>query len=187
MAQLPPIRRVVVSEDDAGRSFIEQDGPPTVVRTVPERPGFKVVNLWATLGTPAYVRDVDRAREVQAIMPPLAGTVLRILDYPPEPRDLTETERRMRATFETFRDAERASGPNRHPGMHRTDSIDYVIVLAGEIYAVADREETLLKAGDILIHRGTRHAWSNRSSEMCRLAFVMIDAVRTQEYAPRNP
>jgi hypothetical protein len=186
MAELPPLRRVIVSEDDAGLSYIELDGPPKVVRTVPERPGFKVVNLWATVGTPAYIRDVDRSREVQAIMPPLAGTVLRILDYPPEPRDPGEAERRMRATFQIFDDAEHESGAQRHPGMHQTDSIDYAIVLLGEIYAVMDRGETLLKAGDVLIHRGTRHAWVNRSSEPARVAFVLIDAVRTHEHAHPN-
>ena len=64
----------------------------------------------------------------------------------------------------------------RHPGFHKTDTIDYAIVLSGEIYALMDEGEVLLKAGDVLIQRGTNHAWSNRTEEPCCVAFVLIDA-----------
>ncbi len=59
--------------------------------------------------------------------------------------------------------------------MHKTDTVDYAIVMSGEIVAVMDDGETLLKAGDVLIQRGTNHAWSNRSDAFCRIAFVLID------------
>ena len=62
--------------------------------------------------------------------------------------------------------------------MHTTDTIDYAIVLAGEIWAVMDRDETLMRTGDILIQRGTAHGWENRSDEMARIAFVLIDGTR---------
>jgi uncharacterized cupin superfamily protein len=64
----------------------------------------------------------------------------------------------------------------RHPGMHRTRTLDYAIVLSGEIYAVLDEGEVLLEAGDVLVQRGTNHAWSNRSERPCRIAFVLVDA-----------
>ena len=64
----------------------------------------------------------------------------------------------------------------RHPGFHKTDTIDYAIVLSGEIYALMDEGEVLLKAGDVLIQRGTNHAWSNRTEQPCCIAFVLIDA-----------
>ena len=64
----------------------------------------------------------------------------------------------------------------RHPGFHKTDTIDYAIVLSGEIYALMDEGEALLKAGDVLIQRGTNHAWSNRTEQPCCIAFVLIDA-----------
>jgi hypothetical protein len=187
MAQLVPIRRVVVGEDADGQSYVEQDGPPTVIRTVPERPGFRSINLWATIGTPTSLQDGDRAREVQAILPPLCGTVLRILDYPPDPQDPQEAERRMKATFQQFNDVELPTGPMRHPGMHRTDSVDYAIVLTGEIYVVMDKGETLLREGDVLVLRGARHAWSNRSNEFCRVATVLIDAVRDEPRSSSRP
>jgi quercetin dioxygenase-like cupin family protein len=63
------------------------------------------------------------------------------------------------------------------PGMHKTRSLDYAIVLAGEIWAVMDEGETLLKPGDVLIQRGTNHGWSNRAGQPARVAFVLIDAV----------
>ena len=64
----------------------------------------------------------------------------------------------------------------RHPGFHKTNSVDYAIVLSGEIYALMDEGEVLLRAGDVLVQRGTNHAWSNRTDEPARLAFVLIDA-----------
>jgi uncharacterized cupin superfamily protein len=64
----------------------------------------------------------------------------------------------------------------RHPGFHKTDTIDYAIVLSGEIYALMDDGEVLLKAGDVLIQRGTNHAWSNRSDQPCRIAISSHDA-----------
>jgi quercetin dioxygenase-like cupin family protein len=65
----------------------------------------------------------------------------------------------------------------RHPGFHKTDTIDYALVLEGEVWAILDEAETLLKAGDVLIQRGTFHAWDNRSESVCRIAFILLDAV----------
>ena len=64
----------------------------------------------------------------------------------------------------------------RHPGFHKTATIDYAIVLSGEIFAMMDDGEVLLLAGDVLIQRGTNHAWSNRTDETAVVAFVLIDA-----------
>jgi quercetin dioxygenase-like cupin family protein len=64
----------------------------------------------------------------------------------------------------------------RHPMMHTTNTVDYAIILAGEIWAVMDVGEKKMKAGDVLVQRGTNHAWSNRSSRPCLVAFVLIDA-----------
>ena len=64
----------------------------------------------------------------------------------------------------------------RHPGMHKTDTVDYALVLDGEIWALMDKGETLLKAGDCFVQRGTNHAWSNRSDKACRVAFTLVSA-----------
>ena len=66
----------------------------------------------------------------------------------------------------------------RHPFMHRTDSLDYAVVLTGEIYMMMDEDEYLLKAGDVVVQQGTNHAWSNRGTEPCQIAFILIDAAK---------
>ena len=89
---------------------------------------------------------------------------------------MLEQERADSAHEDASRAAALDKGNPRHPGFHKTDTIDYAIVLSGEIYALMDEGETLLHAGDVLIQRGTNHAWSNRTQENAVLAFVLVDA-----------
>jgi hypothetical protein len=99
-----------------------------------------------------------------------------VIDYPPEPKDPLEVKRLQDATFaKLYPDAGHDLNPGDHPGMHITETIDYAIVLAGEMTAILETEETILKAGDILIQRGTNHAWANRSDFPARIAFILID------------
>ncbi|MDB5544084.1 MAG: cupin [Hyphomicrobiales bacterium] len=104
--------------------------------------------------------------------------MLRIISYPPDSIRLAslEKERAGEADEASGRAAALDRGNPRHPGFHKTRSIDYAIVLSGEIYALMDEGETLLKQGDVLIQRGTNHAWSNRTEEPAVLAFILIDA-----------
>jgi hypothetical protein len=180
MPQELPLPRIVVAANDAnGRSRIASDAPPGAVRTGAERPGYRVSNLWAIFGAPAPIGDGDRVAEIKGLLPPKNGNVLRILDYPPEPKDPVAREKMFEAMFtKLFPQGHHRPKNARHPGMHSTDTIDYAIVLAGEIYAVMDEGETLLRTGDILIQCGTVHAWSNRSDRFARLAVVLIDAKR---------
>ena len=177
MSQQPaPVRRVLTGIDAAGRARIVEDGLAKAVKTIAARPGYRVTNLWATHGSPAPIGDPDRIGEVSGVLPPKHGTVVRIIDYPPEPKDPVERDRMARASFATlFPDATHHAEGGPHPGMHETETIDYALVMSGEIYAIMDEGETLLKAGDVLIQRGTNHAWSNRSDDFCRIAFVLID------------
>ncbi|XAH23011.1 cupin domain-containing protein [Xylophilus sp. GW821-FHT01B05] len=172
------IRRVVTGHDAEGRSCIAEDGPARNVRTLASRPGFQAVNLWCTTSSPASIDAEDGLDALQGIAPPPRGSVLRIIDLPPESKDPEETRQRIQATFgSVFRDAHRDdAGTQKHPGMHCTESVDYALVLQGEVFAVLDTQETLLRAGDVLIQRGTQHAWANRSDTVARLAFVLIDA-----------
>ena len=77
-----------------------------------------------------------------------------------------------------FSDAQHDKTEGAHPGMHRTRSVDYAIILEGEIWSVMDKDETLMRAGDVLIQRGTNHAWANRSDKTARIAFVLLDGKR---------
>ena len=167
---LPPIRRIVTADDAKGNSRIVEDAPASSVRNVAARPGYRAVNVWRTAQTPAKITAPDSTEKHQGILPPTGGTILRIIDFPPEPRDEGELKRQLDSTFGgIYQDAAHDRRAGKHPGMHRTETVDYAIVLEGE---------TLLRAGDVLIQRGTNHAWANRSSATARIAFVLIDGER---------
>jgi hypothetical protein len=177
--KLPPVRRVVTAIDESGRSRVVEDGPPNKIRANPDRPGWQVASLWATFGSPAPLDQPDRVGELNGIMPPPRGTFIKTIDYPPHSDQAASGS--ARASFISLAPGQHEPGVRRdtqarHPGMHETDTIDYAIVLFGEIYALVDEGEVLLKQGDVLIHRGTNHAWSNRADQPCRVLFVLVDA-----------
>ena len=173
-----PVRRVVTGHNSEGRSCFLSDGPaPNVFqRSV----GSTIVTeLWKTKTTPADISDAnDPTAPPYHLPPPDEGTVLRIISYPPDTERLAalERERAGAADEASGRAAALDRGNPRHPGFHKTRSIDYAIVLSGEIYALMDEGETLLRQGDVLIQRGTNHAWSNRTDRAAVLAFILIDA-----------
>jgi mannose-6-phosphate isomerase-like protein (cupin superfamily) len=171
------IRRVVTGHNAAGRSLFIMDGPAPHVFT--RGPGSAVVTeLWETRSAPASnVENAETTDRPFRLAPPRNGTVLRIIEYPSDEQRLVALERERASTDDGSDHAaafDRASP--RHPGFHKTDSVDYAIVLSGQIYALMDDGEVLLRPGDVLIQRGTNHAWSNRSDEPAILAFVLIDA-----------
>jgi mannose-6-phosphate isomerase-like protein (cupin superfamily) len=126
--------------------------------------------------TPADMSTTnDRAAAETAIWPPTGGTIFRVVDIPPISPDIERLDRDY--LHKQFGDhAPKRGRPPRHPLMHRTRTIDYAIVTQGEIDMLLDDTEIHLKAGDVLIQQGTNHAWVNRGSEPCRIAFVLIDA-----------
>ena len=167
------VRRIVTAVNDAGRSHILSD---TQLPTAAIAPGEPVrANLWLTDSAPASnrgTRDPVPDGVVAPIAPPArGGTIIRIVDIAPEqarPPDPGDLARRGAHTT-----PDRSA---RHPGFHMTDTVDYAVCLEGEIWAVLDDGETLMRPGDVLIQRGTYHAWANRSDRLCRVAFVLIDA-----------
>ncbi|HKZ08215.1 MAG TPA: cupin domain-containing protein [Methylomirabilota bacterium] len=170
-----PIRRIVTGHDAKGRSVFLSDGPSPHVLTIGGRPDFALTNLWVTDSTPASnTGAADGAARPVVLEPPAGGTIFRVVEFPPE---------RTAGTFDrkkAFADmgADHAMDPDasRHPGMHKTSSVDYAIVLSGEIWALMDEGETLMKAGDCLVQRGTNHAWANRSDAPCLVAFILVNA-----------
>jgi len=175
-----PVRRVVTGHDAQGRAVVVSDGPAPFLHVNALDPDWYSTDIWRTNATPATIMaaaeepTLGRRRQ----MPERNGTVLRINHYPPE----AEAVRRMsvaesRKAFAALgNEAASTFGQGgRHPLMHRTETIDYAIVLAGEITMVLDDSEVALKAGDIVVQCGTNHAWSNRSAAPCVIAFVLID------------
>jgi len=172
-----PIRRVVTGHDANGKSVFIFDGQAPHVFT--RGPGSAVVTeLWQTRGAPAdNGGNEDAVPAAFRLHPPAQGSALRIIEYPPDRERLPALKRELAAPDDgSGRGAAADRGNPRHPGFHKTNSVDYAIVLAGEIYALMDEGEVLLKAGDALIQRGTNHAWSNRSDAPATVAFVLIDA-----------
>jgi mannose-6-phosphate isomerase-like protein (cupin superfamily) len=174
------IRRVVTGHDKDGKAIVISDGPAPLVHVNPTDPEWYSTDIWRTGETPARIVSATSEPTLgpRRQMPDKRGTVLRINHFPPE----SETVRRM--TPEDSRRAFAALGNEkaatfgrggRHPLMHRTETIDYAIVLSGEITMVMDACDVVLKAGDVLIQCGTNHAWSNRSGSPAVVAFVLID------------
>jgi mannose-6-phosphate isomerase-like protein (cupin superfamily) len=178
-----PFRRVVTGHDTDGRAIIQADAPPERIKVIAAGPTF--YEVWNTRETPARIdRASGEPREEGIILaPPRGGTRIRVLDIPPETPELAQVNAEAaRAHFAEI-GAARASTHTgvgaRHAHMHRTETIDYGIVLEGEITLLVDEGETTVRAGDIVIQRGTNHAWANRSGRNCRIAFILIDGVFT--------
>lgn len=173
---LKPIRRIVTANDDEGRSYFVEDRKADHAFTTPGRSGYRSTNLWRTMAQ-GSVDAPDTIDQHRGVLPPAGGTVLRIIEWPPEPEDSAEARRLIDLTFaQMFPDADRDIQPGEHPGMHRTQTVDYAIVLEGEIVAIMDQGEAVMRAGDVLIQRGTNHAWSNRSNAPAKVAFILVDA-----------
>jgi len=171
------IRRVVTGHSAEGKSIFIMDGPSPHVFS--RGTGSVVVtDLWETHGTPADNRgNEDSISRPFRLPPPKNGSVLRIIEYPPDKQRVPAlAHERDAAADGSGRHEALDRGNPRHPGFHKTSSTDYAIVLSGEIVALMDEGEVILKAGDVLIQRGTNHAWSNQTDEPANVAFVLIDA-----------
>jgi len=134
--------------------------------------------LWVTDSAPPDLASKeDTGNRKVGITPPSGGTIFRVIDFAPSKEVKADYETRLRILQGIGLTPE---GPSRDkprdPGMHRTRTIDYALILSGEIDMLLDDSEVHLKAGDVLIQRGTNHAWVNRGDEPCRVAFILLDA-----------
>jgi mannose-6-phosphate isomerase-like protein (cupin superfamily) len=170
------IRRIVTGHDAHGKAIVEIDGFAPNQKTR-EGAGFVSTLLWVTDETPARLdTKTDRAARTIGVPPPSRGSVLRIVDFPPitaEAEAMKQEDLLKAMGVDQHADGKGA----RHAYMHRTSSVDYAIVLSGEIDMLLDDSEVHMKAGDIMVQQGTNHAWVNRSNDFCRLAFVLIDGI----------
>ena len=169
------VRRVVPTVNEEGKAVVlfDSENPNRAVR-----PGKNnVANLiWTTDQCPAEIAGpADRGAIKIGTSPLPGGSVFRILDYPPVTPEMEKMDASHRMK-ELSHEPEIRGLPPRHPFMHRTRTIDYAIILQGEIDMLLDDSEIHLKAGDVLVQQGSNHAWVNRGTEVCRIAFVLIDA-----------
>lgn len=175
----PPIHRVVTGHDAEGKAIVASSGPLPTVLELQAIPGTVFHEVWATAGSPAPVDNAaDPTLGPLALSPPRQGTRIRFVDIPPDtPEFLAHGAARMHQAFSQIGEVEastvKADSP--HPLMHRTESVDYGVVIEGEMTLVLDDAEVLLKPGSVVVQRGTNHAWANRSGKTCRMLFVLVD------------
>jgi mannose-6-phosphate isomerase-like protein (cupin superfamily) len=160
-----PVRRIVTGHDADGKAVILHDGPTPYVA---QRGEGNVISLcWITNETPADLSHTrDNAAQKTGVPPPRNGSICRVVDFAPYKGEIL---RQMGIDPAT-------QGYQRHIFTHRTRSIDYAIILEGEIDMLLDDTEVHCKAGDILVQQGTNHAWVNNSGKPCRICFVLIDS-----------
>jgi mannose-6-phosphate isomerase-like protein (cupin superfamily) len=170
MAQ--PTRRVVTGHDANGKAIVLIDGAARNAK-LRKATGLTSTLLWVTDRAPAdNSGSTDAAAREIGVAPPPRGSIFRVVDFPPAAAFGAVDNAAM------LREMGIGSGPSdaRHAAMHRTKSIDYAVVISGEIDMLLDDSEVHLKAGDVLVQQGTNHAWVTRGGENCRIAFVLIDA-----------
>ena len=173
---LDKIRRIVTGHDEAGGSVVHFNG------ILPRRLGSNrrgVTDLWNTDDAPIDSRVAeDRLKLPFSLTPPPRGTTFLFFTVAPEEpgADPTTEEQRAAAAFAAYNAVQARPNTARSPWMHKTATIDYVIVLKGEVTLVLDRDEVDLKPFDVVVQRGTNHAWINRGKEPALLAVVLMEA-----------
>ena len=168
------VRRVVTGHDRNGKSKFLSDGLAPNIKEMASMPGLALTDLWETATPASNLGDEDAAARPVRLEPPSGGTILRIVEFPPDAawRDSADA----RAAFDSIGAGHAKDQKSADPMMHKTATVDYIIVLKGEIWAIMDTGETLLKPGDILVQRGTNHSWSVRGNEPCIIAAVLVSA-----------
>jgi mannose-6-phosphate isomerase-like protein (cupin superfamily) len=165
---------VATGHDANGKAVVLSDG--ACGNPIHFAAGQDSTHVWLSRRVPAEFHEADPTAAYKALPPPAAGTAFRIVEFPP-----TTPERIAQLTrTDVFADEAMTPGAQArsHPMMHRTDSIDYVIVMSGEIDMPMDDGEMHMKAGDTMVQQGTDHAWVNRSGKPCIVAFATIGAAR---------
>ena len=179
---LEPVRRVVTGHDASGRAVIASDGLPPRVVELAAVPGTIFHEIWSTDSVPSRVDNgPDPTVGELRLAPPPGGTRIRVVDIPPDSVQDAVSPEEAAAAFAEMGGSEAHGAGGPHALMHRTESVDYGIVLAGEVWLVVEDGETRLQPGDVVVQRGTNHAWSNRTEATARMAFVLIDGVFSDE------
>jgi hypothetical protein len=164
-------RRVVTGFDADGKSIVAIDGPPgSILGGLGE--------VWVTDGMADNSVRGDLAKRPVILEPPAGGSICRFFVLPPENQNLSakEIEEQTAAGFKAMGGEHCRPDTSRGPGMHTTRTIDYIVLLEGEVTLILDKGEVALKPFDVVVQRGTNHAWVNHGSKRALLVAVLIDA-----------
>ena len=188
------VRRVVTGHDGSGKSVVLSDGPPPLAFTTPTLPGYVSCDVFRTFEAPAIVaaETAETTAGPRRQLPTPSGTVIRISHVPPTGEVMAKLKQGSGGS-EAFKALGNATGHTgaaasaRNALMHRTETIDYVVVLSGELTLVLDESDLVLKAGDVLVQCGTNHAWENRSDSPATVMFVLIAGTYDSDLADLRP
>ena len=170
------MRRVVTGHDEEGKSIVVLDGPPA--KSIGEDVGG-LFELWNTDGNLINTRDrIDRADDEILLSPPKNGSKFRYFQINPTPEGVPmDVLQNMAAdAFEKIGASHHRIDTSKHPAMHKTDTIDYIILLEGDVTLILDKEEVVIKPHDVVVQRGTNHAWVNNGNNPALLIAVLIDS-----------
>ena len=173
---LQKIRRIVTGHNAAGKAIVMINDHAPNATPLAGWPGAGVTELWVTDEMPVgNAGSEDRSLRPLRHDPTMSGTIFRIVEVPPETAggkiDAASTFGQLGSTHKPS-----TTDSAKHPTMHKTDSIDYLVVISGSMTMVMEEGEVQLHAGDCIVQRGTNHAWVNRTGAPCLLAAVLIDA-----------
>jgi mannose-6-phosphate isomerase-like protein (cupin superfamily) len=169
------IRRVVTGHDENGKSVFIIDGAAPAVKEMDSMPGLALTDLWQTNGAPAdNTGNVDSADRPVVLEPPANGTIFRLVEFPPDSAWRGKAD--AGDAFDSIGAGHAPVKGSDDPMMHKTSTVDYLIVVKGEIWAILDDSEVCLKQGDMMVQRGTNHSWSVRTDEPCLLAAILVNA-----------
>ena len=179
MAKRAPNRRIVTGINKDGRHVVISDGPTPNVYGDPADP--ILINFWSTSQMPVDYRDpTDPAAGTMPLHPPPMGSMFRFFRVPPESRmahlSAEERDRIVGAYYASVGAAHAHIPGARHAGFHRTESVDYIILLQGEVTLMLDDEDVPMQPFDVVIQRGTNHSWVNYGDETATLMAVLLSA-----------
>jgi Cupin domain len=183
---LPTVRRIVTGHNERSKAVIATDGAPPRVIELKAVPGTVFYEIWNTNASPAPIDNGEdpTLRKLQ-LHPTPQGSIIRVVDIPPDAIHNSISDEAIADGFAQIgaKSAATHQYGSPHKLMHRTETIDYGILLSGELWLVLDEDETRLSPGDIVIQRGTNHAWSNRTNETARMLFILLDGKFTEGIA----
>ena len=177
------LRRIVTGVNEAGRSIVAIDGPAHPKMEFPGGTGLH--EIWTDAGGALDRRAGEAGSEPLRLTPPRGGAKLRWTVLAPEPAGATreDSERFYANAFASIGAEGDRPDTSRHPGMHLTHTLDFIIVVEGKVRLILDEDERLLGPGDVVVQRGTNHAWSCASDTPAVIVAVLLDKIFADERA----
>lgn len=181
-------RRVITGHDSNGKSMVLSDGTSPLIFTSPSLPGYISHDIFRTFSSPATIaaQTPETTSGPRRQLPTPSGTVIRVSQVPPggaraEIKPGTASASAAFAALGNLADHTGNDASAKSALMHRTETIDYVFVVAGELTLILDNEDVVLNAGDFLVQCGTNHAWENRTNSPVTVIFILNSGVRDSE------